>query len=76
MNPRVYGVGSNPTPRAFLGDLCNNIKSKKSQGSLRKKGLSHKQEYNAEQNETEHDTLSRKIDSITKTCTKPSLTKF
>ena len=30
--------------------------------------LSHKQEHNAEQKETEHDTLFRKIDSITKTC--------
>ena len=72
---RVYGMASNPTPRAYLGDLCNIDKSNKSQGSL-KKCLSYKQEHNAEQDETEHDTLFRKIDSVTKTCTKPILTKF
>ncbi len=40
------------------------------------KSLSHEQEHNAEQKETEHDTLFRKIDSITKTCTKAYFNKI
>ena len=43
MNPRVWGMGSNPTPRAFLGDLYDINKSEKIKGSLRRTTLSHNQ---------------------------------
>jgi len=36
-NPRPKGVDSNPTPRAYLGDLYSNFKSKKKKVSLRTK---------------------------------------
>jgi hypothetical protein len=55
-----------PLP-APLGDLYNNIKSEKSKDSLRNTGLSEKQEY---------DLLIRKIDSITKSCTKAYFNKI
>ena len=69
-------MGSNPTPRAFLGDLYDINKSEKSKVSLRNKGLSYKQENKHEQNETEYNLLIRKIDSITKSCTKAYFNKI
>ena len=43
------GSNPNPNPRAFLVDLCDNIKGKKSQDPLRNKSLLHKKEHNEEQ---------------------------
>jgi hypothetical protein len=67
---------SNPTPRAFLGDLYDINKSQKIKSSLRNKGLSYKQENKYKHNETELDLLIRKIDSITKSCTKAYFNKI
>lgn len=75
-NPRLKSKGSNPTPRAYLGDLYNNIKSKKSKDSLRNKGLSEGQEYNQDQSQTEPGPLIRRSDSITKSCTKAYFNKI
>ena len=68
-------MGSNPTPRAYLGDLYDINKNENSRGSFRKKGLSHTKANSKDQSkgdkEKENDTIAyRKINSITKTCTK------
>jgi hypothetical protein len=69
-------VGSNPTPRAYLVDLYNNIKSNKKEVSLRKSKLSFKQEHQEYQNESNYNALERKIDYITKSCSKTYFNKI
>jgi hypothetical protein len=67
-------VGSNPTPRAILVDLSEINKIKRCKNTVRKTRLSFKQEKHiAEQQnnkKTEYDLLLRKVNSITKSCTK------
>ena len=63
-------VGSNPTPRAYLGDLYDNNKSKKKKASLRTKNFTHPE--NVEDKEVEENNkIIKKIISITKSCSKP-----
>jgi len=62
-------VGSNPTPRAYLGDLYDNIKSKKKKVSVRTQSLTYPE--NVEVNEIEeHREIIKRIVSITKSCSK------
>ena len=75
-------MGSNPIPRAILGDLYENGYIKKNTICYgRNKGLSHYQANNNINNQTQGDRdkpeedilapINRKIDSITKSCSKP-----
>jgi hypothetical protein len=74
-------VGSNPTPRAYLGDLYDNNKNVNSRGSFRKTGLSNTKGNSKDRSkgdkEKENDPIAyRKINSITKTCTKQYFNKI
>ena len=66
--------GSNPTPRAYLGGLYKNNKNEeKEDSSKRKTDLTYKPLLTSNQKEVERketDLLERKIDSITKGCSK------
>ncbi len=72
----MINKASNPTPRAFLGDLYDINKNKKNKSYLRSKELAGKQDSNNQLQgsnkriKTEYELLIRKIDSITQTCTK------
>ncbi len=64
-------VGSNPTPRAYLGDLYSNFKSKKKKVSLRTKNLTHLENVECNKVEESKDLINKKIISTTKSCSKP-----
>ena len=76
VEPPCERQGFESHSRAFLGDLYDINKSQKIKSSLRNKGLSYKQENKYKHNETELDLLIRKIDSITKSCTKAYFNKI
>jgi site-specific recombinase XerD len=64
-------VGSNPTPRAYLGGLYKSHKNKIIKDSSRKTDLLYRElASNHEEEEYEIAVLHQKIDSITKTCSK------
>ncbi len=68
-------VGSNPTPRAYLGGLYKINKNKVNKdSSKRKTDLVHRQQISNQEEEEEKkketDLLYRKINFITKTCSK------
>ena len=67
-------MGSNPTPRAYLGGLYKNNKNEEEKdSSKRKTDLTYKPLLTSNQKEVESketDLLDRKIDSITKGCSK------
>ena len=70
-------MGSNPTPRAYLGDLYSRVKSNKSKVSV--SVLVHSDSNIAKNENNEKETGSyilRTIDSITKSCTKPYFNKI
>ncbi len=77
-------MGSNPIPRAILVDLYKSVyKHKIDRGLRSNRGLSHNQAISSnnnnnnktqgkrEQEERQQELISRKIDSITKSCSKP-----
>ncbi len=69
-------MGSNPTPRAYLGGLYKINKNKVGKDSSRKTDLTYNNELTSclqkEEKEKEYEiiVLYKKIDSITKTCSK------
>ena len=64
---------SNPTPRAYLGDLYNSIKSNNSRNCSISALI--QSDSNIHKNENESHVL-RIVDSITKSCTKPYFNKI
>ena len=72
-------MGSNPIPRAILRDLYKSVyKHKTDRGLRRNKELSHNHvsssnqtQVKREQEEGQQEIISRKINSITKSCSKP-----
>ena len=70
-------MGSNPTPRAYLGDLYSRVKSNKSKVSASALVHSDSNIVKNENNEKETESyILRTIDSITKSCTKPYFNKI
>ena len=67
---------SNPTPRAYLGDLYSRVKSNRRKVSA--SALIHSDSNIAKDknNEKENESYLRTIDSITKSCTKPYFNKI
>jgi hypothetical protein len=67
-------VGSNPTPRAYLGGLYKSHKNKVGKvSSKRKTDLAYRQQISNQEEEEkvkETDLLYRQINFITKTCSK------
>jgi len=68
-NPRPKDVDSNPTPRAYLGDLYDNIKSKRKEVSLRTKNLTYPERIEINKLGGNRE-ITKKIISITKSCYK------
>jgi integrase len=64
-------VGSNPTPRAYLGDLYDNIKSKRTKVSFRTKNLTQPENVEYTEVEEKNNKLNNIIISTTKSCSKP-----
>ncbi len=64
-------VGSNPTPRAYLGDLYDNIKSKRRKVSFRTKNLTQPENVECNEVEENNNITNKKIISTTKSCSKP-----
>ena len=70
-NPRPKDGDSNPTPRAYLGDLYDNIKSNRKANNDRKTNLTHGHILGFEEQQQGNDSLTiKKINSLTRSCTK------
>ncbi|MGD9672852.1 MAG: hypothetical protein AB7U98_05155 [Candidatus Nitrosocosmicus sp.] len=61
-------MGSNPTPRAYLGDLCDNFKCYRKAIDDRTTDLAHVNNPNFEgkQQKDIHSIITKRIDSLTK----------
>ncbi|WP_196816051.1 site-specific integrase [Candidatus Nitrosocosmicus oleophilus] len=68
-------MGSNPTPRAYLGYLYDNFKSNDNTNDFRTTHLAHETILGFEE-EDKNRTISEKIYSITKSCSKPYFNKI
>jgi hypothetical protein len=68
-NPRPKDVDSNPTPRAYLGDLYDNFNSHRKANNDRTTNLAHDQ-FLAYAEKHEKGLVFKRIDSLTKSCTK------
>ncbi|HEY6535451.1 MAG TPA: hypothetical protein VIY08_06585, partial [Candidatus Nitrosocosmicus sp.] len=70
-------MGSNPTPRAYLGDLYGIVKSNKSRNCSISALIQSDSNIAKKDNEKETEShILRTIDSITKSCTKPYFNKI
>jgi integrase len=70
-------VGSNPTPRAYLGDLYDNLKSHRKANYNETTNLAHECILDDKEQEQEKKAIiSKKIDSITQSCSKPYFNKI
>ncbi|MDQ2686048.1 MAG: hypothetical protein M3Y25_09445, partial [Thermoproteota archaeon] len=64
-------MGSNPTPRAYLGKLCDNFNSFRKAINDRTTNLAHGNipSFDGQQQNIDS-SLTKRIDSLTKSCTK------
>jgi hypothetical protein len=64
-------VGSNPTPRAYLGELYDSFKSNNKANTDRKTNLAHDPIFGFREQQQENDSLIiKRINSLTMSCTK------
>jgi hypothetical protein len=63
-------VGSNPTPRAYLGDLYSSFNSHRKANNDRTTNLAHDQFLAYEEKQEKKLQIIKRIDSLTKSCTK------
>ena len=68
-------VGSNPTPRAYLGNLYDNLKSHRKSNYYRTTDLAQVSISDVKEKE-KITIITKKIDSITKSCSKPYFNKI
>jgi hypothetical protein len=68
-------VGSNPTPRAYLGYLYDNFKRNENTNGYRTTHLAHESILGFEEQEKKG-TIYKKLYSITKSCSKPYFNKI
>ena len=69
-NPRPKDVDSNPTPRAYLGDLYDNFNSHRKANNDRTTNLAHDQILAYEVKQDKESQVIKRINSLTKSCTK------
>ncbi|HYF99309.1 MAG TPA: hypothetical protein VD815_04400 [Candidatus Saccharimonadales bacterium] len=70
-------MGSNPTPRAYLGELCDNFNSFRKVINDRTTNLAHGNipSFDGQQQDIDY-SITKRIDSLTKSCTKQYFNKI
>ncbi|WP_458742867.1 hypothetical protein [Candidatus Nitrosocosmicus sp. T] len=71
-------MGSNPTPRAYLGDLYDNLKCDRKATNDRTTNLAHANNPNFDDGQQQdiNSSITKRIDLLTKSCTKQYFNKI